>query len=131
MRQLVYTMLATSTYASFYLWCKDNLLEHQKVSKCNDHDCSFYLSVLYLVFKNSSISISVFFNKLEFIFATYSSYTAFLTTSLFTTLLCLLKSTGTVFNLSIYILSISAINLAEFDFDVRLEASTLVAIALF
>ena len=124
-------MLATSTYASFYLQCNDKLLEHQKVSKYNDHDCSFDLSVLYLVFKNSLISISFFFNKLEFIFATNSSYTAFLTTSLFNTLLCLLKLTGTVFNLSIYILSTSAFDLAEFHFDVRLEASTLVAIALF
>lgn len=38
-----------------------------------------------------------------------TSYTAFLTKSLFTTLLCLVKSAGTVFNLS-------KSNLLKFDF---------------
>ena len=65
------------------------------------------LSVSYLVFKtNPQVSKA-------FTFATNLSYAVFLTTSLFTTLLSLLKSTGTVFNLPISILSTSAFNSAS------------------
>ena len=75
----------------------------------------------YLVFKtNPLISIA-------FTFPTNLPYTAFLTTSLFTTLLRLYKSTGTVFNLPSSILSTSAFNLAKFHFNARLDVSILVA----
>ena len=60
-------------------------------------------------------------------FATNLSCTVFLTTSLFSTLLSLFKSTGTVFNLSTFILSISAFKLAELDFASNLDVSTPVA----
>ena len=59
--------------------------------------------------------------------ATNLSYAVFLTTSLCTTLLNLIKSTGTLLNLSISILSTSVFNLARLDFIARLEVSTPVA----
>ena len=62
-----------------------------------------------------------------FIFVTNLSCTVFLTTSLFTTLLGLHKSTGTVFDLSTSILSTSAFNLGNFHFDARLDVSNPVA----
>ena len=80
-----------------------------------------YLSVSHLVFK-TNLLVSILFT-----ISTNLSYTVFLTNSLFTTLLSLLKSTGTVFNLSISILSISAYRLAESDFATRLDESTPVA----
>ena len=66
-------------------------------------------------------------NQLVSIFSTFStnlSYTAFSTTSSFTTLLSLLKSTGTGINLSISNLSTSVFKLAKFDFSTKLEVST-------
>ena len=76
----------------------------------------------YLVFKINPV-ISVLFT-----FVTYDlSYAKFLTTLLLTTLLSLLKSTGTVFNLTISILSASTFNLAKFDFNARLDVSVPVA----
>ena len=62
-----------------------------------------------------------------FTLAANLSYTVFLTTLLFTTFLSLLKFTGTVFNLFVYILSISAFNLAKFDFNAGLD--TLIPVA--
>ena len=50
-----------------------------------------------------------------------------MTTLLFTTLLSLFKSTGTVFNLSTSILSSSAFKLAKFDFSANLDVSIPVA----
>ena len=52
---------------------------------------------------------------------------SFLTTSLFTTLLSLLKATGTVFNLSTSILSTFPLKLAKSDFAANLDVSTPVA----
>ena len=49
------------------------------------------------------------------------SYTVFLTTSLSTTLLRLIEPAGTVFNLSISILSTSAFKLAKSDFAAKLD----------
>ena len=60
---------------------------------------------------------------MELTFATNFSYTVFVTTSLFTILLNLLKSTGAVFNLSISILPTPAFNLDKFDFNARLDVS--------
>ena len=79
------------------------------------------LSVSSLLFKTNPL-VSILFT-----FATNLSETVFLTTSLFTTLLSLLKSTGKVFNLSTTIFSTSAFNLAMFDFNPRLNDSILVA----
>ena len=58
-----------------------------------------------------------------FTLATNLSFTAFLTTSCFTTSLSLLKSTGTDTNLSISNLSTSALKVAKFDFNAKLEVS--------
>ena len=54
------------------------------------------------------------------------SYTAFLTTSFFTTSLNLLKSTGTGANLSMSNLSTSVFRLAKFVFSAKFEVSTCV-----
>ena len=56
-------------------------------------------------------------------FATNLSYIVFLTTSFFTTLLSLLKSTGTVANLSISNLSTSVFKLDRFVFNANFEVS--------
>ena len=79
------------------------------------------LSKSYLVFKTNSL-VSILFT-----FATSLSYTVFLTTSLFITLLSLLKSTGTVFHLSTYILSISAFRLTKSNVTGILDVSNPVA----
>ena len=50
-----------------------------------------------------------------------------LTISLFTALLSFLKSTGTVFNLSTSIFSVSTFKLDRSDFDANLDVSTPVA----
>ena len=65
------------------------------------------LSVFYLVFNTKSVV-----SRLS-TFATNLSHTAFLTTSFSTTLLSLLKSTGTVTNLSMPNLSTSVFKLAN------------------
>ena len=57
-------------------------------------------------------------------FATNLSYTVFLTTSLFTTLHSLAKSSGAGVNLSVSSLSASVFKLAKFDFSAKLLAST-------
>ena len=74
------------------------------------------LSVLYLVFKTNSV-ISI-----DLTIVINFSYTVFLTTSLFITLLNLLKSTGTIFTLSTL-----AFKLVMFDFSARLDVSIPVA----
>ena len=79
------------------------------------------LFVSYLVFKTNPL-VSILFT-----FGTNLSYTIFFTTSLLTTLLSLLKSTGTVFHLSTSILSISAFKLAKSDFAANVDVSTPVA----
>ena len=79
------------------------------------------LSVLFLVFKTNPLA------SILFTLATNLSYTVFLTTSLFTALLNLLKSTGTVFNLSTYKLSTLAFKFAKFDFSANFEVSIPVA----
>ena len=46
-RQLVYTMYIIDNGASFYLWWKENLVKHQKVSKYYENDCSFcYIEII-------------------------------------------------------------------------------------
>ena len=57
-------------------------------------------------------------------FVTNLSYSVFLTTSFFTTLLSLLKSAGTGAYLSISNLSTSVFKLAKFDFSAKLLTST-------
>ena len=74
----------------------------------------------YLVSQKNPV-ISILFT-----FATNLLY-SFLTTSLFTTFLNLLKSAGKVFNLSAFVLSNSAFNLAKFDSSYRLDESVPVA----
>ena len=58
-----------------------------------------------------------------FTFSTNLSYTVFLATSIFTTALSLLKSTGTGANLSIPNLSTSVFKQAKCDFSAKLELS--------
>ena len=79
------------------------------------------LSVSYVVFKTNQLVSS------ELTFAANLSYTVFLTISLFTRLLSLLKSTRTVFNLSIFISSASAFNLDKLDFNARVSTFTLMS----
>ena len=74
----------------------------------------------YLVFQIKPLA------SISFTFATSSSCTVYLTTSLLTKLFGLLKSTATVFSFSISIL-ISAFSLAKFDFNSRLDVSIPVA----
>ena len=59
-----------------------------------------------------------------FTLATNLSYTVFLTTSFFTTLLRFAKSLGTGVNLSISYLSTSVFKLAKFDFSAKVLTST-------
>ena len=61
-----------------------------------------------------------------FTFSTNLLYTVFLKTSLFTTSLSLLRSTGTGAHLSIFSLSTSVLKLAKFDFSAKLLTSTCV-----
>ena len=63
----------------------------------------------YLILKTDPV-VSILFT-----FVTNLSYTSFLTASFYITLLSLLKSTETVFNLSTSILSTSVFKLAKFD----------------
>lgn len=44
-------MFITNAQASFHLWCKENFLKYQKVSKYCDRDCSiiFKCSVLVII----------------------------------------------------------------------------------
>ena len=39
--QLVYTMFISNNYALFYLWLKDKLVKHQKVSKYYENEYSY------------------------------------------------------------------------------------------
>ena len=73
--------------------------------------------ILKLVFNKKSL-VSILFTL-----ATNLSYTVLLTTSFFTTLLSLLKSTGTVANLPISNLSNSVFKLAKFVFNAKFEVS--------
>ena len=59
-----------------------------------------------------------------FTLSTNLSYTVFLTTSFFTTLLSFARSLGTGVNLSIYDLSTSVFRLDKFDFNAKLLTST-------
>ena len=79
--------------------------------------CKYDLPVSYFVFKANPLVLILFI-------ATNLSHTVFLTKLLFTTLLNLLKSTGTVFNLVTSILSTSAFKLAKSDFASNLDVIT-------
>ena len=46
MRQLVYIMPISNNRASFYMWWKENLVKHQKVSKFYENDCRTMLKLL-------------------------------------------------------------------------------------
>ena len=79
---------------------------------------------------NFCVAVSVLTNLLMSVvlnFATYGSYTVFLTTSLSISLLSLLKTGEAVFRLSISILSTSASKLAKSDVPAKLDVSTSVA----
>ena len=71
----------------------------------------------FLVYK-TNLLVSILFTLV-----TSLSYTGFLATSLFTTLLSLLKSTGTVYNLRTSIRSSSDFKLAKSDFAANLDVS--------
>ena len=75
------------------------------------------LSVSYVVFKTNPVV------SMSFTLATNLSYSVFLTTSFFTTLLSFAKSLGTGVNLSISNLSTSVFKLAKFDFSAKLLTS--------
>ena len=73
---------------------------------------------MYLVFKINPL-VSILFTLL-----TNLIYSVSLITSFFTTLDNLLKSTGTVFSLSVSNVSTSVFKLAKFVFDAKFEIST-------
>ena len=79
--------------------------------------------MLHLVFNTKSL-VSILFKGIAFIFATNLSYTVFLATLFFTTLLNLLKSVGKGANFSISNLSTSVFKLAKFVYSAKLEVST-------
>ena len=60
-------MFITNNHASFHLWWKENLLNHQKVSKYYEHGClqnllSLFMSLLTaLVVQNSHILAEIYF----------------------------------------------------------------------
>ena len=78
-------------------------------------------SVSYLGFRTNALA------SILFTLATNLSYTAFLATSFFTTLLSLLKSTGTGTNFSLQNLYILAFKLAKSDLEASLDLSIYVA----
>ena len=80
---------------------------------------------MFIVFKTNPLVSKLF------TFAANLSQTVFLITSLFTTSLSSLNSSGTVFDLSISILSTSAFNLTKFNFNARLDVSISVAFLKF
>ena len=43
-----YRKNSTFDHASFHLWCKENLLNHQKVSKYYEHDCPQNFLLLFM-----------------------------------------------------------------------------------
>ena len=57
----------TNNHASFHLWWKEKLLNHQKVSNYHEHDCLqnfllLFMSLLTaLIFENSHISDGIYF----------------------------------------------------------------------
>ena len=78
---------------------------------------NFNLSASYLVFKRNPL-VSILFTLL-----TNLLYSVFLITSFFTTLDNLLKSTGTVFSLSVSNVSTSVFKLAKFVFNENSKCS--------
>ena len=84
------------------------------VNLSSKSDPSFSYLVLETKFEVSILS-TLAFNK---------EYSVFLTTSFFTTLLNLAKSSGTVFNLSVSILSTSVFKEAKLVFNAELLVST-------
>ena len=46
MRQFIYTMFISNNRASFFLWWKENLVKHQKVSKYYENDHSYKAKVI-------------------------------------------------------------------------------------
>ena len=83
-----------------------------------------FLSTSLIFCSKSDLSVSYLFIKTNPLVPNFFTFFFFLTTSLFTSLLSLLKSTRTVFNLSMSILSVSAFKLAKSDFDAKLDVST-------
>ena len=77
MRQHVYTTFISNNRPSFHLWCKENLVKHQKVSKYYENDClqNFifpFMSLLTAKFvKSSHIWARIYFiflrDKLEIV----------------------------------------------------------------
>ena len=90
------------------------------------------LIVSGIFFSNSNLSASYFVFDINLLVSTLFTllawllYSVFLTTSLLTTLLNLLKSAGTGANLSISNLSTSVFKLATFAFNAKVEVSTCV-----
>ena len=72
----------------------------------------------HLVYKTNPLVLILF------TFSTNLSYTVFLTKSVFTTPITLLKSEGTGTNLSMSNISTSAFKLIKFVFNAKLEVST-------
>ena len=88
-----------------------------------------YASLIFFTKSDLSVSSVVFKTNVVSMLATFAtnfSYTVFLTTSFFTTLLSFAKSLGTGVNLSISNLSTSVFKLAKFHFSTKLLTSTFV-----
>ena len=64
-------MFTTNNHGSLHLWCKENLVKYQKVSKYYDHDSleNFILVFMFLLtalfVKNSMILAGIYFIFLE------------------------------------------------------------------
>ena len=60
-------MFITNNHTSFYLWRKENLVKHQKVSKYYDCDCLQNIILLFMslltgpVVKNSHLLAGIYF----------------------------------------------------------------------
>ena len=49
--QFITNNIETNTHTLFHLWCKENLLSNQKVSKYYGHDCRFlFFCSLLIIF---------------------------------------------------------------------------------
>ena len=67
MRQLVYTMFFIDNHDLFHFSGKENLVKHQKVSKCYGQDCLknitlFFMSLLRAaIFKTNHFFVEIYF----------------------------------------------------------------------
>ena len=56
-------IFSTNSHALFYLWRKENLVRHQKVSKYYDHDCKFWEALKTSYFDQKQTFTSTLLNS--------------------------------------------------------------------